>query len=64
MKNTVGKGEVAHYEQFHLFPKCFQKACFTGASKGVIVWEWVKCEKGQLDIVCRLVMYAHHVDIL
>ena len=21
---------------------CFQKACFPGASKGVIVWEWVK----------------------
>ena len=32
------KGEIAHYEQFLLFPQCFQKACF---SKGVIVWEWV-----------------------
>ena len=41
-KNTVGKGEIAHYEQFLLFPRCFQKACFPGASKGVIVWEWVK----------------------
>ena len=30
------------YEQFLLFPQCFQKACFPGASKGVIVWEWVK----------------------
>ena len=30
------------YEQFLLFPQCFQKACFLGASKGVIVWEWVK----------------------
>ena len=29
-------------EQFLLFPQCFQKACFPGASKGVIVWEWVK----------------------
>ena len=28
-------------EQFLLFPQCFQKACFPGASKGVIVWEWV-----------------------
>ena len=28
-------------EQFLLFPHCFQKACFPGASKGVIVWEWV-----------------------
>ena len=30
------------YEQFLLFPQCFHKACFPGASKGVIVWEWVK----------------------
>ena len=42
VENTVGKGEIACYEQFLLFPQCFQKACFLGASKGVIVWEWVK----------------------
>ena len=42
VENTVGKGEIAHYEQFLLFPLCFQKACFPEASKGVIVWEWVK----------------------
>ena len=38
----MGKGEIARYEQFLLFPRCFQKACFPGASKGVIVWEWAK----------------------
>ena len=38
----MGKGEIARYEQFLLFPQCFQKACFPGVSKGVIVWEWVK----------------------
>ena len=27
--------------EFLLFPQCFQKACFPGVSKGVIVWEWV-----------------------
>ena len=37
----MGKGEIARYEQFVLFPQCFEKACFPGASKGVIVWEWV-----------------------
>ena len=37
----MGKGEIARYEQFLLFPKCFQKVCFPEASKGVIVWEWV-----------------------
>ena len=42
VENTVGKGEIARYEQFLLFPQCFQKACFAGALKGVIVWEWVK----------------------
>ena len=42
VENTVGKEEIARYEQFLLFPQCFQKACFPGASKGVIVWEGVK----------------------
>ena len=42
VENTVGKGEITRYEHFLLFPQCFQKACFPGASKGVIVWEWVK----------------------
>ena len=46
VENTVGKGEIARYEQFLLFPQCFQKACFPGVSKGVIVWEWVKCFLG------------------
>ena len=26
-ENTVGKGETAQYEQFLLFPQCFQKTC-------------------------------------
>ena len=42
VEKTVGKGEIARYEQFILFPQCFQKACFPEASKDVIVWEWVK----------------------
>ena len=41
VENTVSKGEIARYEQFLLFPQCFQKAYFQGASKGVTVWEWV-----------------------
>ena len=24
-ENTVGKGEIARYEQFLLFPRCFQE---------------------------------------
>ena len=34
VESTVGKGEIARYEQYLLFPQCFQKACFPGASKG------------------------------
>ena len=41
VEKTVGKGEIARYEQFLHCPQCFQKACFPGVSKGVIVWDWV-----------------------
>ena len=27
VENTVGKGEIVRYEQFLLFPQCFQKTC-------------------------------------
>ena len=27
VENTVGNGEIACYEQFLLFPQCFQKTC-------------------------------------
>ena len=37
VENTVGKGEIDRYEQFLLFPQCFQKACFLEASKCAIV---------------------------
>ena len=30
-ENTVGKGEIARYEQFLLFPQCFQKTCTADA---------------------------------
>ena len=48
VENTVGKGKIARYKQFLLFPQCFQKACFPGVSKGVIVWEWVN--------VCKMLL--------
>ena len=54
VENTVGKGEIARYEQFLLFPQCFPKACFPGASKGVIVWEWVKDMKNSIKILVCL----------
>ena len=27
LENTVRKGEIARYEQFLLYPQCFQKTC-------------------------------------
>ena len=51
VENTVDKGEIARYEQFLLFPQCLQKACFLEASKGVIVWEWLKLQELQSKFV-------------
>ena len=42
VENIVGKGEIAHYEQFLLFPQCFQKACTADKWKKGLVWERFK----------------------
>ena len=60
VENTVGKGEIARYEQFLLFPQCIQKACFPGASKvflcgnglnkcmaEILYKIWTGCEPGK-----------------
>ena len=33
LENTEGKGEIARYEQFLLFPQCFQKGLFPSGGK-------------------------------
>ena len=33
VENIVGKGKIAHFEQFLLFPQCFQKLSIVDASK-------------------------------
>ena len=33
VENIVGKGEIARYQQFLLFPHCFQKLSYADASK-------------------------------
>ena len=38
---TVGKGEIAHYEQFLHFPQCFQDPYCSHVKSG-LVWERVK----------------------
>ena len=37
-ENTVGKGEIACYEQFLLFPQCFLKAYTADMLKPGLVW--------------------------
>ena len=60
----MGKGEIARYEQFLLFPQCFQKACFPVASKAVIVWELVKTLSLEVVLHCQVVMQGtHDLDI-
>ena len=61
VENTVGKAEIARYEQLLLFPQCFQKVCFPGASKGVIVWEWVKSFIN-LDITLKMTILYRMAD--
>ena len=66
MENTVGKVEIARYEQFLLFPQCFQKASFPEASKGVVVWEWVNraknmVGKGENVSHQHLLLFPHNV---
>ena len=37
VENIVGKEEIAHYEQFLLFPQCFLKLSAVDASKWVFM---------------------------
>ena len=41
IENTVGKGDIARYEQFLLFPQCFEKTCTAHTYKSRLVWERV-----------------------
>ena len=57
----MGKGEIACYEQFLLFPQCFQRAYFPGAAKGVNVWEWVNfCIEKNIDLIIGETDAASH----
>ena len=41
LQNTVGKGEIAHYELFLILPQCFHNIFTTNMSKQGLVWERV-----------------------
>ena len=42
IENIVEKGEIAHFEQFHLLPQCFPKVYFFDVLKWVYTEEKVK----------------------
>ena len=52
VKNTVGKGEIARYEQFLLFPWCFQDLYCRYVKPG-LVWEKV-IEGNQAHTKCKI----------
>ena len=64
VENTVGKGKIAHYEQSLLFSLCFQKACFPGVSKGVIVWEWVKQQHTGTNCLQQWPLELHLISMI
>ena len=47
----MGKREIARYEQFLIFPQCFQKVCFSRQSKGVIALYYKESIKNGIQIV-------------
>ena len=45
------------------FPQCFQRACFPGASKGVIVWEWVNhLPDNNIPAISKLNLIKHSAN--
>ena len=49
-ENTVGKREIARYEQFLLFPQCFEKTCKADTEKPGFVWERVNAFAKSIDL--------------
>ena len=41
VENTLGKGKIARYERFLLFPQCLEKTCRADTQKQGLVWERV-----------------------
>ena len=63
IENTVGKGEIAHHEQFLLFQQCFQKTSTADTKKPGLVQKGLtykiqvkKCEKNLLEEKTRLAL--------
>ena len=61
---TLGKGEIALYEQVLLFPQCFKKTCNADTYKQGLVWERVKIRSIQKTTLLRRKCWmAIHVHV-
>ena len=65
VENTMEKGEIACYEQFLLFPQCFQKTCTADMLKPGPVWERANyrppLKKRWILLVCLSVCPSVHL---
>ena len=43
VENTVGNGEIAHYEQFLLFPQCFKRLVMQTRKNQGLFGKGLKC---------------------
>ena len=58
-RKHCGKRRNCSFRAISPFLQCFQKACFPGASKGVIVWEWVNPRRFDVlvtDVLARTLL--------
>ena len=53
VENTLGKGEIARYKQFLLFPQCFQKTCTVATKKPGLVGKWLNVAKMMISLFDR-----------
>ena len=53
VENIVGKGEIAHYEQFLLFPQYFQNLSSVDASKWVSMEKRVKTDYQTISCIAK-----------
>ena len=49
VENTAGKGEIAHYEPFLLFPQCFQKLVLQTDKNQGLFGKGLKCSERELN---------------
>ena len=62
----MAKEEIAHHEQFHLWPQCSLKSSADIASESVCMWERVneKVDEGRPNDGHRAISVAHHVHFV